>query len=643
MFNPWGSTTSDLVDNRRSSSDEDKYDSLDDILDEVEIEAGNITGEKEGMNNNDNNNMPSLIPSTSTNNSDSSGQEEGMDTNDYTDMPSLASGSSTSDSDSSDSDSDSSDDNQSNNSNNENNNNNNENTENIPVGQLQDEVSRFIRSTIVSPNNVNGNAYSVPSVYANDMESIQDLLLNTSILSNQMSNRMVTEARHYRQNEGGRLVSDVQEANSARFVHALRRYSRVINNLANNIEQHVSNSRAARESNNDGLPFVFGGDGSGSGGTPMDTINDVFRNIRNVLAARNNNNNNNNNDNNNTNGTSDNERRQERTDDERRANINLNTSSFDETMHLVHMAISQKSDLPIFDLLESVVEFDFPKNDSSSMNGLLENVFSNHVGNQTIFALVFKIISEVCKHISMKHLMKIVTSVSNGTGGDLLRSISEALCWIDKDAGGVKFSDEFAHAAKYYDDILSYSQLNRYFGHLNITDDDSRTTKFTWEFFIDSLYTLASPDLGIKLHRDLEPYSIDFFQVFDKKIKDLLKDFVMLFHPGSEKEDTPFNILSSRIARFIVKIQKEVSAGCILLQQKHGVKIPLERICRLVLEQFFRSMPLCQDFTKFISESMASQLAKSIGLTFFAPAFNAYRKKDISEKFPSSSNLKSEK
>ena len=67
-------------------------------------------------------------------------------------------------------------------------------------------------------------------------------------------------------------------------------------------------------------------------------------------------------------------------------------------------------------------------------------------------------------------------------------------------------------------------------------------------------------------------------------------------------------------------VLQHVAEGCINVQQVYGLDLPLQRICRLVLEQFFRSVPSFDDEHSFTSQDAASTLGKELA-PFLAPMF----------------------
>ena len=611
-----------VVSDKSDSDEDDDRDSLDNILDEVEIESAMLEGKEEDQVNNNEKKK-----------SAENGRSEGF----FDDMPALCSGSESSDESSHSSSSDTSDsqntsdmDDNDDNDDNENYNNNDDDNEgadpmmSVPIhtlNQLQTHLRGLVRDNIASPNNVNGNAYSVSSaIFDNDMERMQDLLLESSTLSNQMSNRMVTESRRYRQNQDGREVTEVQDESSDRFVRDLRRYSRAISLLADRVETHVQNEREEREmeeqERNENEARNRGsrrrrrgrrgrGGNDGANENPISGIANVLRNVfnRTMNGNNDNNDNNNNNDNNAV-------QRRERTTDERVAGINLNTSATNEAVNLVHMAISQNSSITIFDLLNSVVDFTLPKlNDrafhSTRIDRLMKNVLSHNVGNQLIFIHIFHVIAELSKIITIQDLIRLKRFTNDRVNeADIYKSLERL----------ESYEEVVSHAGMRHDfSVLKSQALNDYFNSKQMGQEE-----YTWAYVIDNLYTLVSPDIGLNLHNDLKAHSEILIEEFNPRIRSLMYQFILIFSPLNDSFTNGMP-LPLRIGYFMKDVQQNVAEGCINMQV-YGLDLPLQRICRLVLEQFFRSVPSFDDEHSFTSQDAASTLGKELA-PFFAPMF----------------------
>ena len=110
-----------------------------------------------------------------------------------------------------------------------------------------------------------------------------------------------------------------------------------------------------------------------------------------------------------------------------------------------------------------------------------------------------------------------------------------------------------------------------------------------WCFLIDNFYTICYPGVIHWHNAELQEHK----SLITESMRNILKAFIKQFHCTDESG----RLLSRQVASYICYIQHEIVLLCVKLQQEYGVCLPLERICRLILEQFLSSIPLGENFT----------------------------------------------
>ena len=378
--------------------------------------------------------------------------------------------------------------------------------------------------------------------------------------------------------------------------------------LENRARDHISspNTSSAGHDNNRRV----NNSNQGSNNTPniMDAIGNIVNNVSNVLRAR----------------QSTNNGRARRSEEQRRASINLNRSTSDEALNIIRMAISQRSKVPLSRLLGCVTNFELPKNDAET---LLCHFSNKKIGNFMIFAPVLSVVAELLNHISMSDLMKLVcvsdvkTLSKPGEEADL-KITKFAECINSLDAPNEDCRALVHAAAIRYDKILMNDEIYSVFPR-----DFSPSQK--WCFLIDNFYTICYPGVIQWHNAELREHK----SLITESMRNILKAFIKQFHCTDESG----RLLSRQVASYICYIQHEIVLLCVKLQQEYGVCLPLERICRLILEQFLLSMPFGENFTPL---PVATAMAKAF-LPLFADSFNAVRERTYGDESEVSGNASS--
>ena len=473
-------------------------------------------------------------------------------------------------------------------------------TSTVQVQDLQ-QVHALVRNSLgegssnsnAGDDNVHGNR---EVQYASATDYLQDILLDSSVLSNQISNRFVMESQRLRHSENISNVGSLGSEPNRSLATDLRNFARAMDAVAgvleNRARDHISspNTSSAGHDNNRRV----NNSNQGSNNTPniMDTIGNIVNNVSNVLRAR----------------QSTNNGRARRSEEQRRASINLNRSTSDEALNIIRMAISQRSKVPLSRLLGCVTNFELPKNDAET---LLCHFSNKKIGNFMIFAPVLSVVAELLNHISMSDLMKLVcvsgvkTLSKPGEEADL-KITKFAECINSLDAPNEDCRALVHAAAIRYDKILMNDEIYSVFPR-----DFSPSQK--WCFLIDNFYTICYPGVIHWHNAELQEHK----SLITESMRNILKAFIKQFHCTDESG----RLLSRQVASYICYIQHEIVLLCVKLQQEYGVCLPLERICRLILEQFLSSIPFGENFTPLPA---AIAMAKAF-LPLFADSFNAVR------------------
>ena len=487
--------------------------------------------------------------------------------------------------------------------------------------QFQDlrQVHALVRNSL-DEGNSNGNTRddnvrgSREGEYSSATEHLQDILLDSSVLSNQISNRFVMESQRLRRAENINNRSSLGIRPAQSFAADLRNFARAMDAVAgvleNRAREHISSPNSSSAGHNNNRHADNSNQQNNNNPGIMDAIGNIVNNVSNVLRARQSNNG-----------------RARRSEEQRRASINLNRSTSDEALNIIRMAISQRSNVPLSRLIGCVANFESPKNDAET---LLRHFSNNKIGNFIIFAPVISVVAELLNHISMSDLMKLVcvSGVKKlskpGGGSDLnLNKIAECISSLDvtnEDCKGL------VHAAAIrYDKILMDDKIDSVFP--SFSRDFSPSQK--WCFLIDNFYTICFPGLINWQYAELQDYK----SLITESMRNILKAFIKHFHCT----DNSGRLLSRQVASYVCFIQHEIVLLCVKLQQEYGVCLPLERICRLILEQFLLSMPFGENFTPL---PVATAMAKAF-LPLFADSFNAVRERTYGDESEVSGNASS--
>ena len=263
--------------------------------------------------------------------------------------------------------------------------------------QFQDlqQVHALVRNSL-DEGNSNGNTRddnvrgSREGEYSSATEHLQDILLDSSVLSNQISNRFVMESQRLRRTENinNRSSLGSEPKSLAADLRNCAGYGCRCGGFGEPCQGTISSPNSSSAGQNNNRHVDNSNQQSNNNPGIMDAIGNIVNNVSNVLRARQSNNG-----------------RARRSEEQRRANINLNRSTSDEALNIIRMAISQRSKVPLSRLISCVANFESPKNDAET---LLCHFSNNKIGNFIIFAPVLSVVAELLNHISMSDLMKLV-------------------------------------------------------------------------------------------------------------------------------------------------------------------------------------------------------------------------------------------